>query len=211
MPDLNDPRVKAVINGTLSVDELEEQLKEENELSVSAGDTTQKVKIIDAIDDDKLVADLLSKGYITQKFEIGKDVYEIKTLTNLEFSVFTRLFNHKISSKIGTSSLTQMLSEQIRTECMLIFIIKSINGEEFSPIDNDFIQAWRSLERTGTCVYKDTRYNNHASFFDALYNDYLMDKLMSLPTIVVDLIVEVYNQLLEKITKVVKGGGLKKV
>lgn len=162
---------------------------------------------VQALDPDKVVAELLSNDYVTRGVAIGGSIYTIKTFTGIEYSMFTRLYNYRLDTL--TSSPRAILVEHMRTECMLAFILLAKDGEPISPITEELKKAWVILDTTGECTYKDRKYSNQKDFFKELYSTFYAEKVLTIPSVVVGILAEEYNNLIKEVEQILKGDNLK--
>lgn len=162
---------------------------------------------VQPLDADTVVAELLSKDYVTRGVAIGGSIYTIKTFTGIEYSMFTRLFNHRLDS--FTSTPRAVLVEQLRTECMLPFILKEKDGQPISPVTDELKNAWVQIDTTGKCSYLDRTFTDTREFFKEVYSSFVATKLHNLPTVVVGILAEEYNALIKEVESLLRGDNLK--
>ena len=163
-----------------------------------------------AVTGESLIRDLLSPGFVTRTFKVGNDEFVVKTLKTEEYMLFLRLFDWRVNRSREARPISSMMVEQIRSECLLPFVVYSYNNTPFSPITEDVLKAWREMYLYNKTTLMDQTFTSMDAFLEFLFQNYLGPKLLSIADVVVQKVTDIYNQMLKEIEQVFKGGELKK-
>jgi len=159
---------------------------------------------------ESLVKDLLGHKFVTRKVTLAGTEYTVKTLTSAEYMLFMRVFDWRVAKTCNERVVSNMIIDQVRTECLMPFVLHECDGQPFSPVTEDVLRAWKEMYLYGRCSFMGVDYIGTDSFLAYLFQNLFAPKLMDLPDIVTQQLAETYNKMLKEIESVFKDGDLKK-